>query len=222
MANRTTVVLTGTDTGVGKTWAGRALALALRQAGRAVVAIKPIESGCAAEPGQAEDGALLAAATGQAEPRHALRRFRAPVAPAVAADAEGGNLELDQLATEIEQHSRQADVLLLEGAGGVLAPLAWDWTVLDLARVFEASALVLGSDRLGVINHTLLTLSALDLAGIRVAGVVLTPPATPDPSTGHNAGAIGRLSGIERVRVAPRADDPAAAATWFGEIAAWL
>jgi dethiobiotin synthetase len=222
MASRTTVVVTGTDTGVGKTWAGRALAMALRKAGRTVVAIKPVESGCSGEPSHLEDGALLAAATGQTEPRQALRRFRAPVAPALAADSEGGSLDLDELAAEIEQASKHADLLLLEGAGGVLAPLAWDWSALDLARLFEASALVVGSDRLGVVNHTLLTLSALDLAGIRVAGVVLTAPATPDASTGQNAGAIARLSGIERVRAAPRHDDPAAAAAWFEEIAAWL
>jgi dethiobiotin synthetase len=222
MPTRNTVLVTGTDTGVGKTWTACALAGALRQAGRTVVAIKPIETGCDDASADHEDGVRLAAATGQAHPRRALRRFRAPVAPAIAADVEGGSLDLDELATEIDVPSSHADVLLLEGAGGLLAPLAWDWTAMDLARLFEASALVVASDRLGTINHTLLTLSALDLAGIRVAGIVLTTPASPDASTGNNAGAIARLSGIERVRVAPRIDDPANAVTSLVEVAGWL
>jgi dethiobiotin synthetase len=222
MASRTTLLVTGTDTGVGKTWAACALAGALRQAGRTVVAIKPIETGCGDATATTEDGVRLAAATGQAQPKRALRRFHAPVAPAVAADFEGGSLDLDELATEIDAPSNHADVLLLEGAGGLLAPLAWDWSAVDLARLFDASALVVASDRLGAINHTLLTLSALDLAGIRVAGIVLTAPATSDASTGNNGGAIARLSGIERVRVAPRIDDPGNAVAWFVEVGAWL
>ncbi|HEX5385868.1 MAG TPA: dethiobiotin synthase [Gemmatimonadales bacterium] len=229
---RTTVLVTGTDTGVGKTWAGCALAHALRAVGRRVIAVKPVESGCGdsgAEPAAGEDGERLAAATGQAAPRRALRRFRAAIAPAAAADLESGNpseaagtLELDQIAAEIEAAAGDADVLLVEGAGGLLSPMAWDWTAVDLARTLDASALVIASDRLGTINHTLLTLSALDLAGVRVAGVVLSAPAAPDASTGGNAAAIMRLSGIDRVRAVPRVDDPAAAAEWFGEVVSWL
>jgi dethiobiotin synthetase len=222
MPARTTILVTGTDTGIGKTWSACALARALRQAGRSVAAIKPVETGCGEATSAEEDGVRLAAAAGQAEPGRALRRFRAAVAPAVAADLEGGTIDLDELAAEIEVAAGHAEVLLLEGAGGLLAPLAWDWSTIDLARALDAAALVVGSDRLGTINHTLLTLSALDLAGVRVAGVVLTTPASPDASTGSNAAAIARLSGIERVRVMPRIDDPAGAVTWFVEVAGWL
>ena len=71
----TTLLITGTDTGVGKTWVGRALGHALVAAGRRVVAIKPVETGCSDATALLEDGALLAAATGQAEPRAALYRL---------------------------------------------------------------------------------------------------------------------------------------------------
>jgi len=80
------LVITGTDTGVGKTWVGRVLSHALVAAGRRVVAVKPVETGCGNPGSHLEDGALLAAATGQAEPRAALHRFAAPVAPALAAE----------------------------------------------------------------------------------------------------------------------------------------
>ena len=179
-----TVLVTGTDTGVGKTWAACALARALRSAGRSVVAVKAVETGCADDPAPTEDGVRLAAATGQAAPDRALRRFRAPLAPALAADLEGG--------------------------------------VLDLAQAFQATALVVASDCLGAINHTLLTLSALDLAGIRVAGIVLNAPAVSDVSTGANGAAIARLSGIERVRAVPRIAEPDAAVPWLVEVAGWL
>ncbi len=118
--------------------------------------------------------------------------------------------------------SGQAEVLLVEGAGGLLSPLAWDWNAVDLASVLDAAALVVASDRLGSVNHALLTLSALDLSGIRVAGIVLTAPPEPDASTGSNAAAIARLSGISRVQAVPRIDDPAGAVTWFEEVAGWL
>jgi dethiobiotin synthetase len=216
------VLVTGTDTGVGKTWIACALARALTGAGRSVVAVKGVETGCGDAPSPIEDGVLLARATGQRAPARALRRFHTPIAPALAADLEGGVVDLDELAAEIESLAAQADVLLLEGAGGLLTPLGWDWSVVDLAQALQATVLVVTSDRLGSINHTLLTLSALDLAGLRVAGIVLSAPAVSDQSSGGNGPAIVRLSGIDRVRAVPRVAEPDTAAPWLVEVAGWL
>lgn len=218
----TSLLITGTDTGVGKTWVGRALSHALVSAGRRVVAVKPVETGCVGSASHLEDGALLAAATGQAEPRAALFRFAAPLAPALAAELEGETVDLDALVLRIDELSTEAEVLLVEGAGGLLAPITWEWTIVDLARALGASALVVAMDRLGTINHTQLTLSALELAGLEVAGVVLTTPETPDDSTGTNAGAIARLSGLDRVLALPRANDPSAAAGEIAPVLGWL
>jgi dethiobiotin synthetase len=217
-----TVLVTGTDSGVGKTWIACALARALRQAGRTVTGVKAVETGCGDSADAAEDGVRLAAATGQREPVRALRRFRAPVAPAVAAELEGGILDLDELAAEIESLTEHTDLLLLEGAGGLLVPFGWDWNIVDLAQAFQATALVVASDQLGTINHTLLTLSALDLAGLRVAGIVLNTPAQPDATTGSNAAAIARLSGIDRIREVPRVHQPDEASPWLVEVSGWL
>src|SRR5688500_7646315 len=96
------VVVTGTDTGVGKTVVTAGLARALVQAGRRTVAIKPVESGCAgAAAGAEEDGVVLAAATGQAAPREALIRLRDAVTPALAAEREGVAIEIEALAGAI-------------------------------------------------------------------------------------------------------------------------
>ncbi len=216
------LLITGTDTDVGKTWVGRALGRALSAAGRRVVAIKPVETGCAAATAAFEDGALLAEATGQTEPRAALHRFAAPVAPALAAEAEGKAIDLDALILRIEYLSAGAEVVLIEGAGGLLAPITWEWTVVELARTLGAAALVVGVDRLGTINHALLTLSALELAGLDVAGVVLTTPETPDASTGTNAGAIVRLGGLDRVLTLPRLRDPALATSHVEPVIGWI
>src|SRR5687768_15575546 len=103
------LVVTGTDTGVGKTLVTAGLALALTRAGRRVVAIKPLESGCGDSP-ELEDGATLARATGQARPRQALVRLGAPLAPALAAEREGVALDVDSLALRVRALTEGADV----------------------------------------------------------------------------------------------------------------
>jgi len=186
------------------------------------VAIKPVETGCSDATALFEDGALLAAATGQAEPLSALYRFPESLVPALAADAAGEAIDLDAMLLRLEALSAGAEVVLVEGVGGLLAPMTWEWTVVDLARALGAPALVVAVDRLGTINHTLLTLGALELAGLEVAGVVLTAPETQDPSTGTNAAAIVRLAGIDRIVTVPRLADPAAAFREIQPIIAWI
>jgi dethiobiotin synthetase len=216
------LLITGTDTGVGKTWVGRALGHALARQGRRVVAVKPVEMGCAHLAPHEEDGALLATATGQAEPREALYRFDDDVAPAVSADAAGAPIDLDATLLRIESLAEGADVLLLEGSGGLLTPFTWEWTIVDVARSVGASALLVGLDRLGTINLALMTLSALELAGLEVAGMVLTTPEIPDASTGTNAASIGRLSGLDRIVALPRLADPLMAGDTMEAVIGWL
>jgi dethiobiotin synthetase len=102
------------------------------------VAVKPVESGCNSRSWSEEDGALLAAATGQTVPCAALGRMAAPVAQAVAAEAEEMVIDFDTLVLEIESHAAGADIVLVEGSGGLLAPITWEWNVVDLARALGA------------------------------------------------------------------------------------
>jgi len=220
------VLVTGTDTGVGKTWVTCALALALGSAGRRVIAVKPIETGCAGAPGEREDGVLLAKATGQSQPSHAMFRLTEQVPPALASDRSGITIDFDALISKIERYGDNAEYLLIEGVGGLLAPLTWEWNMVDVARALGACALVVAVDRLGTINHTLLTLSALELAGVPCAGVVLTTPEHPDQTTGTNGAAISRLSGVDRVVAAPKSAYPdrseamRSVVGWLGRVAA--
>ena len=184
------VCVTGTDTEVGKTLVTAALGAALIAHGRSVVAIKPVESGVALDG--AEDGVVLAQATGQATPLCALTRLGAPVAPPVAADREGVRLEPGQWSEVIAAHARSVDVTLVEGAGGLLSPLTWTKSLRDLAAGWNATAIVVALDKLGTLNHTLMTLELLEASGVRPLGVVLNTVGK-DSSTGANAAALKRV-----------------------------
>jgi len=203
-----TLVITGTDTGVGKTFVGCALARALGARGVRVIAVKPIETACPGPPTAGEDGAQLAAATGQTEPAHALVRLAEPVAPAVAADRAGVRLDLETLAQRVRALAAGAELTLVEGAGGLLTPLTWERDLTDLARALDARVVVVAADRLGAINQTRLVLGALTTAALPLAGVVLSAPAERDGSTGANAAAIARCSPGTVVVEVPRASDP--------------
>ncbi|MHC4472552.1 MAG: dethiobiotin synthase [Planctomycetota bacterium] len=217
------VLVTGTDTEVGKTVVGCGLARCLVGRGRRVVAVKPVESGCGPEPADSEDGVRLARAAGQEEPGTALTRLRAPLAPPVAADREGVRLDHHQWCRAIEELARHRDVVLVEAAGGLLSPSTWDADARDLAAALDAAALVVSPDRLGTLNHTLLTLEALGAGGVEVLGVVLNAPDSPDDSTGTNADALRRVAGPVRVAELPRLADPDRdAALHLEAVAGWL
>jgi dethiobiotin synthetase len=184
-----------------------------------VVAVKVVETGCGDAVGATEDGALLARATGQPAPLQALIRLREPLTPALAAEREGTSLDFDEILLRLEELASGADLLLVEGSGGLLAPLSWEWNLVDLAQALEARAVVVGSDRAGTVSHALLTLSALELGGIPVAAVILTPTGQPDGSTGSNAAAISRLSGQGNVVTVPTRAEPDGAAALLSELA---
>jgi dethiobiotin synthetase len=216
------VFITGTDSHVGKTWVGCALARALKQSGKHVIAIKPIETGCSGPATDKEDGVQLAHATGQAQPSQAILRFAEPVAPVLASERTGTDIDFDSLVLKIERFGEKAGFLLFEGVGGLLTPITWEWNMADVASSLGAAALVVAVDRLGAINHTLLTLSAIELAGIPCIGIVLTKPEEEDRSTGSNAAAIARLSGIDRVLTLTRVRDQDDPAERMAQVVSWL
>lgn len=216
------VVITGTGTEIGKTLVAAGVARALSDRGLAVRAVKPVESGTARTAGEREDGVLLARAARQEEPREALDRLRAPLAPPVAADREGIELSMDAWVRRIGEISADADVTLVEGAGGVLSPLTWDATARDLARALDAPALLVAPDRLGSLTHALTALEALRSGGVEVPGVVYSAPAEGDASTGGNPQSLARFGGVERVARLGRVSDYREAAAELGAVAGWV
>ena len=200
-------IIAGTDTEIGKTTAACALLVALRSAGLTVRGIKPVESGTETQQSvDEEDGRRLAAAAGQSEPAEALQRLRAPLAPPVAADDEGVELRVEDWLDAIRHWRGEADITLVEGAGGLLSPLADGFDTRDLSQALDASVLLVAVDALGTLNHTFLTIEALEAAGCELAGVIFSAPETPDASTGRNAAVVARRFPDLPVVTLPRVD----------------
>jgi dethiobiotin synthetase len=200
--------VTGTDTGVGKTFVACAIAMALRARGQRVGVIKPVETGVEHIP---EDASRLRAAAGDASPLDDVcpYRFRAPLAPDVAARLEDVRIDLDRIVALIERRRASVDVLLVEGAGGLLVPIVGRETWLDLAVRLALPVLIVAANRLGTINHCALTARVAQAAGADVRGFVLSEPVPhSDPSTATNAAAIADLTGLRVLGTIPHSATP--------------
>lgn len=171
--------ITGTDTGVGKTYVAALIARELRQAGHRVGVYKPAASGCQREGRKlvSEDAVALWQAAGKpgSLDRVCPQRFEAPLAPHLAAHAEGRALDDRLLRTGLEYWQERSEVLLVEGAGGLMSPLGEAEYVADLAYDFGFPLVVVTRNVLGTINQTLQTLitAAAFRDGLAVAGLVL-------------------------------------------------
>jgi dethiobiotin synthetase len=197
--------VTATDTGVGKTYLTALIARSLQEIGVRVGAYKPVCSGADVAPDGTmswADVRILAEAIGVGfDPvRVCPQRLRAPLAPPVAARLEGISLDFESMLSGAAWWQGRVDVLLVEGVGGLLCPLAEDKTIADLAVALAYPLVVVARPGLGTINHTLLTVEAARHRGLRVAGVVLNEaePLTPGPGPGtdDNAAEIARRANV--------------------------
>lgn len=170
--------ITGTDTGVGKTHVTEALARCARTLGKKVFAFKPVETGCELVDGRLAgsdmDALWKAAGSWQEGELRGVYRLRNPVAPLVAARAESLELDLERIHRVYEQGAQQADVSLVEGAGGWRVPITASADMAVLARQTGLPVVVVARATLGTINHSLLTLEAVERDGCSVAALVLS------------------------------------------------
>ena len=179
--------ITGTDTGVGKTYVTALIARTLAAAGRRVGVYKPAASGCRRGGGQlvSDDAAALWEAAGRPGELDWVcpQRFEAPLAPHLAAHAEGKRLDPELLRSGLDRWLPQSEIVLVEGAGGLMSPLGDEEYVADLARDFGFPLVIVSRNVLGTINATLQTLIAAAALGegLPVAGLVLNHPSPPLP-----------------------------------------
>ncbi len=195
--------VTGTGTGVGKTILSAALLAAIAAAGEQVSAHKPVVTGVEDPPGEwPPDHELLARVAGMTPEEVAPLRYGPAVSPHLAAELAGERVNPERIAATAQDALRNADargaVLIVEGVGGLLVPLAESFTVRDLAARLGLPLLVAASPGLGTINHTLLTLEAARATGLEVRAVVLTPwPELPAAMEESNRATIARLGDVE-------------------------
>jgi dethiobiotin synthetase len=164
--------ITGTDTDAGKTWATIALMHYFKKKGLSVIGMKPVAAGCAWQDGQLKNADALLMQ------EHASRTldykeinpyaFEMPVSPHLA--ARDNLVQLDVIAKAFRDLEDKADVILVEGAGGWLAPLNKECDIADLAKVLQIPVIMVVAIRLGCINHARLTFNAIQTAGVQCAG----------------------------------------------------
>lgn len=193
----------GTDTDVGKTYCAAAVAAELRHSGKRVGVYKPVESGCRRADGQLlpADAHRLWQAAGRPRTLQDVcpQRFEAPLAPPQAARLEGRAVDAELLRRGAACWENGAyDVVLVEGAGGLMSPLADGMLNLDLVRLFPtARLLIVAANRLGAIHQTLATCEAAKRGGIAPAGILLSASAADsDDSAATNAADIARYSDV--------------------------
>jgi dethiobiotin synthetase len=191
--------VTGTDTGVGKTILSAALLAAMAAAGEQVRAHKPVVTGLEEPAGTwPPDHELLAAMAGMTPEDVAPLRYGPAVSPHLAAQLAGERIDPADLVARAQKAGDEETALIVEGVGGLLAPLADDYTVRDFAVALGLPLLIAARPGLGTINHTLLTLQAARTAGLDVRAVVLTPwPDTPAELERSNRETIARMGDIE-------------------------
>ena len=204
--------ITGAGTEIGKTFVTCALIHQLRRQGRKLSALKPVISGYDPnQPGDSDSGRILAAlgemVSDTAVARISPWRYRAPIAPNMAAKREGGPSHFTGLTMFCYEAMQAADTItLIEGVGGVMAPITDSQTVMDWMVALGCPALLVAGSYLGAISHTLTAVSTMESRGVAVAGVVVSESIdnpVPLPETAESiAGLLPRHKVIALPRLA--------------------
>jgi dethiobiotin synthetase len=192
--------VTGTGTGVGKTVLSAALLAAMSAAGDPVRAHKPVVTGLdeRSETGWPPDHELLASVAGMEPEEVAPLRYGPAVSPHLAARLAGETIDPADLVARARGGGIDDGALIIEGVGGLLVPLADEFTVRDLAAALGLPVVIAAAPGLGTINHTLLSIESARAVGLDVRAVVLTPwPETPAGLERSNRDTISRLGEIE-------------------------
>lgn len=171
------IFITGTDTGVGKTYIAEQLAFGLRDKGINVGVMKPAETGCRHRSGKLipRDALRLMKAAGSDDSLALTNpyRFREPLAPFVAAQRVGKKIDLRIITRSFNTLCSKHEFMIVEGAGGIMVPLTRRYTYLELAYMLKLPVVIVARPGLGTISHTLLTISALRLQNISLAGIII-------------------------------------------------
>lgn len=203
------IFVSGTGTGVGKTFVTRAIAAALHGAGRRVAAMKPVETGT--KDGVPRDATALATASGRPELAdfRGFYRHELPLAPYAAAIESGTTpAGVRALVDSVHQAARGSELALVEGAGGLFVPIDRQHTMADLVAALGLPLLLVAPNALGVLSTTLTTAECARVRGIELRGIVLVDPRSDseDPSTRTNARILDERLGAP-VFEFPQTDD---------------
>jgi dethiobiotin synthetase len=202
------IFVAGTDTGVGKTEVACAILRHARDTGRRVLPFKPVETG--ADP-LARDARRLYEAAGPAVPLASvcLYPLALPAAPQAAAEHVGVTISPDRILERAHQLATAADALVVEAAGGLLAPYAQDFSGADLARLLGLPILLVGRTGLGTINHVALSLNEIRRRCLPFLGLILCQTeAQRSPHEPSNLPLIRQITGVQALGILPHLLNP--------------
>lgn len=168
--------VTGTDTDVGKTFVAAGILRNLVQSGINAVPAKPVQTGCVNDLAEDLEFSLNTAGlqfSDLVREKLCPLRFVPACSPHLAAELCGQTIDVNRMAADLTALTGQFECVIAEGAGGIFVPLGGGKTMLDLMTILKWPVLLVSSDKLGTINHTLLSLNALKQAGIKIAGVAV-------------------------------------------------
>jgi dethiobiotin synthetase len=195
------IFVTGTDTGVGKTVAAATLVCFYREQRKKVAYIKPIQTGAPKDNDALTVRELTGINTGDV---HTLLSYKPPMAPEQAAKTSKAPLpKLKKLISQIKDIALNYDVVIVEGAGGLYVPIDEKHYMLDLCKQLRAQIVVVARTGLGTINHTLLTVKALQSKRIKILGILFSANSN-DPSAKNNPQVIAEKTGLPILGVIPR------------------
>ena len=193
--------VTGTDTHVGKTFVACGIAEALRRRGVDVGVMKPVASGAG------DDARELIKAAGVSDPLDLVNpiRLKEPLSPHLAARREGKRVDVRRIDRAYRELARRHDVMIVEGAGGLLVPIRDGFTMADLAKRLGLPLLIVARDALGTINHTTLTVEAARSRGLKILGVVVnrSRQGRPDLAERLNPAAIAQAARVKVLASVP-------------------
>ncbi len=168
--------ITATGTGIGKTFVTCALCHQLKKAGTDIFAIKPIISGW--EDSDTDTHKIITSLGLSASQQNIEKispwRFKAPLSPNIAAEKEKRTIDFAELVGFCQKSQAENQALLIEGVGGLMVPINNDKTVLDLIKQLKIPAILVAGTYLGSINHTLLSINAMNQAGIKIQAIILS------------------------------------------------
>jgi len=212
----TALFITATGTGIGKTLVTCLLARQLRAAGRRVRALKPLITGFVRETIGDSDSAQILAALGEPPTEANIAaispwRFAAPLSPDMAAAREGRALDVAGIAGFCRAADAPETILLVEGIGGVMVPIAGRQTVRDLIAAIGCPAVLVAGSYLGTLSHTLTAVEALAGSGIALAGIVVSESAESPVPLAETVATVKRLVAPAPVTGLPRLGEGATA-----------
>jgi dethiobiotin synthetase len=199
--------ITATDTGIGKTIVAATLARLLKERGIDVGVMKPVTSGCLQRDGRliSEDAELLAWAAGvELSDDVAPYILTAPIAPSMAAEQEGVRIDLNHIVESYQRLASHHQVVIVEGAGGLMVPLAGGLLVADLIGQLKLPLLVVTRPQLGTVSHTLLTCYSARQMGLDLRGFIInSQPTEPGPAETYAPHLLDSLAGAPLLGILP-------------------